>query len=356
MKTRELYLDFIRGIAILLAMGWHFNNTDTGIRLLDYLLIPGRVLGWAGVDLFFVLSGFLIGGLIFNEYKKTGGFRVGRFLIRRAFKIWPILYVYLMLLIISGRYPWESFLLQNLFHVQNYFLTPLAHLWSLAVEEHFYLLFSFCLLILTRSKAKSMRVFLVIIPLVMLTCLLLRFAAYSYPVDLDKIYIQTQYRIDALAFGVGLAYIKTFDQDKFETLAKNKIILAAILFLGITILALFQEDIYFKVTIRYTITYVTAGVMLLYFYRLKFVSERNFVVKGIAWIGVYSYAMYVYQFVVMRVVEALLKKLQITDLPVVTDLVIKYGGAIMLAVVLTKLIERPFLSLRERMFPSYAGS
>jgi peptidoglycan/LPS O-acetylase OafA/YrhL len=356
MKNREIYLDFIRGIAILLAMGWHFNSTNTGVWLVDALLIPGRVLGWAGVDLFFVLSGFLIGGLIFNEYKKTGGFRVGRFLIRRAFKIWPILYVYLMLLLISGRYPWESFLIQNLFHVQNYFLTPLAHLWSLAVEEHFYLLFSFCLLILTKSNAKSMKFFVVIIPMVMLSSLLLRFAAFAYPVDLSKIYIQTQYRVDALAFGVALAYLKTFHQDKFESLAARKITLAILFIIGVTSLILFQEEVYFKVTIRYTITYLTAGVMLLYCYRLNFVSEKNFMVKGFAWIGVYSYAMYVYQFVMMRMVEALLKRLGITSVPGVVDLLIKYGGAIVLAVVLTKLIERPFLSLREKMFPSYAGS
>lgn len=355
MKAREIYLDFLRGIAILLAMGWHFNSTTTGIWLIDLLLIPGRTIGWAGVDLFFVLSGFLIGGLIFNEYQKTGGFRAGRFLIRRAFKIWPILYVYLLLLLVTGRYSWETFLFQNLFHVQNYFLTPVKHLWSLAVEEHFYLLFAFGLLILTRSKSKNIKIFVVALPVILLLCLSLRTIAYFNLTEFSHVYIQTQYRIDALAFGISLAYLNTFHPEKFEWLSGRKIFLFTLLFFGITSLVLFQDYIYFKVTVRYTITYFTAGALLLFCYRIGFVTNRNFIVKGIAWVGVYSYAMYVYQFVMMRVIEALLKKLHVDYVSGIVDLLIKYGGAIILAVILTKLIERPFLALREKLFPSYSS-
>jgi peptidoglycan/LPS O-acetylase OafA/YrhL len=232
MKTREIYLDFVRGIAILLAMGYHFNSSTTGIWVIDLLLIPGRTIGWAGVDLFFVLSGFLIGGLIFKEYHKTGDFRVGRFLIRRAFKIWPILYAYLLLLLITGRYSWETFVFQNLFHVQNYFLTPLSHLWSLAVEEHFYIIFAIGLMIFTRSKTKNIKIFAIALPVILLVAPLLRIIAYSYSIDPNHIQIQTQFRIDALAFGISLAYLNLFHQDKFEWLSSRKIFLAAFFLLG----------------------------------------------------------------------------------------------------------------------------
>jgi peptidoglycan/LPS O-acetylase OafA/YrhL len=96
---------------------------------------------------------------------------------------------------------------------------------------------------------------------------------------------------------------------------------------------------------------------LLYFYivyKLKFINKDNFIVKAVAWVGVYSYAMYVFQFVMMRVVEAVLKKLQITHIPPVLDLFIKYAGAMLLAVLLTKLIESPMLILREKIYPSYS--
>ncbi|OAI02393.1 hypothetical protein A1353_16515 [Methylomonas methanica] len=354
MPIREIYLDFIRGIAILLAMGWHFNNTLTGVWGIDLFLTPGREIGWAGVDLFFVLSGFLIGGLIFNEYQKTGNFRVARFLIRRAFKIWPILYLYLILLLVSGRYSWESFLIQNIFHVQNYFVTPVAHLWSLAVEEHFYLLFAFGLMILIRSKAKNLRVFAIILPVVLVVAAILRIVAYYYSVDPHQIQIQTQFRVDALAAGVLLAYVKTFHQEKFDYLSERKIFTGFLVLAGIYSLVHFKEIEYFKYTAGYTISYLTGVAFLLFCRKLHFIEARNFVVNSIAWIGIYSYAMYVYQFVMIRIVDALLKKFDIPPLSGAIDLFIKYAGAIILAVLLTKLVERPCLSLRDKMFPSYS--
>ncbi|WP_445367262.1 acyltransferase family protein [Methylomonas sp. BW4-1] len=354
-KPREIYLDFVRGIAILLAMGWHFNGSDTGILVLDFLLIPGRMLGWAGVDLFFVLSGFLIGGLIFGEYKKTGGFKVGRFLIRRVFKIWPILYLYLFLLIVSGRYQWEVFLWQNLLHIQNYFLTPLSHLWSLAVEEHFYLVFAIGLVLLKRSKNTDIKVLEIILPIVLVAAFLFRIFAYFYSVDLHHIQIQTQFRIDALASGVCLAYLKTFYQDKFQDIASKKKLMLILFAFLVAMLISFQEYKFFKATIGYSASYLAGALLLLCCYGNEIITARNFVVRWVAWIGVYSYAMYVYQFVMMRLVEAFFKKYHITYESVVFDLFVRYVGTIVLAVMLTKIIEHPFLALREKIFPSYSS-
>src|SRR5438128_1927817 len=83
---RLIYLDVLRAAAILLVLGAHtreFNLPDNtfGHRFFDIW----RNIGWVGVDLFFVLSGFLIGGLLFAEYRKYRGIYFGRFLIRRAF-------------------------------------------------------------------------------------------------------------------------------------------------------------------------------------------------------------------------------------------------------------------------------
>lgn len=134
-------LDFARAIAITLALGWHFY-TPSDFVILNLIQLPGHLIGWAGVDLFFVLSGFLIGGLIFREIDQTGEFNARRFLIRRAFKIWPVLYLYVVLLVLTGRYSPIEIVPQTLFHLQNYWVTPASHLWSLAVEEHFYVFFA----------------------------------------------------------------------------------------------------------------------------------------------------------------------------------------------------------------------
>ncbi|QSB01061.1 acyltransferase [Methylomonas sp. EFPC1] len=353
MKTRETYLDFIRGIAILLAMGWHFNGTLTGISAVDMLLMPGRVLGWAGVDLFFVLSGFLIGGLIFAEYQRTGRFRAGKFLIRRAFKIWPVLYVYLLLLLVSGRYSWETFLLQNVFHVQNYYTTPLKHLWSLAVEEHFYLIFAFGFLMFSKRESGNINAMVLVLPVIWIACLIFRSMAVYYSVDVEKIYFQTHYRIDALAFGMFLAYLKIFKQENFNQVASMKFLLLIIFASGILILIRFDGGPAYKLTVRHTIAYLTAGAFLLYCYRLRVFDRNNLIIKGVAWLGLYSYAMYVYQFVMIRIIEAIVKKFTLFNVTPGMDLIFKYIGAILLAVAVTKLIERPFLVLREKLFPAY---
>src|SRR6185503_20062984 len=80
-RLREL--DFLRGVAILLVLLRHVDLSSFTTNA-----------GWIGVDLFFVLSGFLVSGLLFKEYIKFGNIRVGLFLIRRGFKIYPIYYIF----------------------------------------------------------------------------------------------------------------------------------------------------------------------------------------------------------------------------------------------------------------------
>ena len=138
-EGRRLDLDVVRGLAIVLALGWHFSGVQSGNVVLDALTWPGRSFGWAGVDLFFVLSGFLLGRLVLTEQARTGRFDGRRFTARRLLKLWPVLYLFLAVQALAGPEPATSYLWQNALHVQNYAGTSLTHLWSLAVEEHFYL-------------------------------------------------------------------------------------------------------------------------------------------------------------------------------------------------------------------------
>src|SRR3954471_20438531 len=79
-------LDFLRGIAVILVLFAH-----------HYLISYTGTMGWIGVDLFFVLSGFLVSGLLFAEYKKFGDIHPVRFLIRRGFKIYPLFYLSILI-------------------------------------------------------------------------------------------------------------------------------------------------------------------------------------------------------------------------------------------------------------------
>src|SRR6478736_4827180 len=136
-------LDFLRGIAIILVLLRHippFNFTHN--------------IGWIGVDLFFVLSGFLVSGLLFKEYLKFGDIRPKLFLIRRGFKIYPIYYLfyipYLAPIIMERGWSClaERGFLSDMTFTQN-FINGLGWAnkasWSLAVEEHFYFGLSFFL-------------------------------------------------------------------------------------------------------------------------------------------------------------------------------------------------------------------
>ena len=129
-------IDFLRGIAVLLVVFRHIY--------LEPILIT---VGWVGVDLFFVLSGFLVSNLLFQEYKQTQTVKPIRFLIRRGFKIYPLFYIMIFLLFfieshLNPQYYdiYKARLFNEVLFIQNYHydVTLIGHTWSLAVEEHFY--------------------------------------------------------------------------------------------------------------------------------------------------------------------------------------------------------------------------
>jgi peptidoglycan/LPS O-acetylase OafA/YrhL len=127
-------LDGARGLAVILVMLFHLH-------------IPGLALGWAGVPLFFCLSGFLITGILISNKNKPFSEYIGNFLLNRSLRIFPLFYAYLivnfLMLLILGKstdgYIWFAL------YLQNYIIgltgeTPglLGHTWSLAIEEQFY--------------------------------------------------------------------------------------------------------------------------------------------------------------------------------------------------------------------------
>ena len=137
-------LDSARGLAILLVLIYHGVAAPANAELIGFprYLLRVSELGWVGVNLFFVLSGFLITGILLDTRTQSGFYR--RFYIRRAARILPALYTTLVVLLAAGWISWR-FLILSTFFVANF--APLlgtflqyGPLWSLAVEEHFYLI------------------------------------------------------------------------------------------------------------------------------------------------------------------------------------------------------------------------
>ena len=240
-SPRLAELDFLRGVAILLVLGHHLALTQAGYLqpVFDFLYR----FGWTGVDLFFVLSGFLVGGLLFQEIKQKDHLNVRRFIIRRGFKIWPSYYVYLGVsaLVLLGSDHLSllralKILLPNLLHVQNYCGpvgspggTPmpslhivLIHTWSLAVEEHFYLLLPLLLAFMLQRWPGQLKQFPRIVLFTSAVCLILRCAPphWSYPYA-PGMYL-THLRIDSLFFGVLIAYLYHLRPEVFARLSARQ--------------------------------------------------------------------------------------------------------------------------------------
>jgi peptidoglycan/LPS O-acetylase OafA/YrhL len=131
--------------------------------------------GWTGVDLFFVLSGFLVSGLLFREYATTGAIRPGRFLIRRGLKIYPAFYVlFVVTLVVRHELAiptgvWAT--IGEAAFLQNYHYGLWGHTWSLAVEEHFYILLVVALtsiVAVSRSPFRVLERIFIAVPIVVL--------------------------------------------------------------------------------------------------------------------------------------------------------------------------------------------
>jgi peptidoglycan/LPS O-acetylase OafA/YrhL len=215
-------LDGLRGIAILLVMLYHFAWAAPPVGVLSKVWVFGTTFGWTGVDLFFVLSGFLITGILLESKDGPGYFR--NFYARRVLRIFPLYYGILAItLVVLPRFvsyddPDMRLLLKEQGWLWGYSANVsvavrhgeviwdaawlrLAGLWSLAVEEHFYLVWPLLVWLLSRrSLVRLTTAILVLTPAI-------RLGARLAGVHHETIYMLTIFRADALAMGALLALV-----------------------------------------------------------------------------------------------------------------------------------------------------
>jgi len=149
------FLDGLRSLAILLVVSGHLSADFAGrYGSTLYSRLPFVADGWIGVDLFFVLSGFFIGGQLWKEQSRSGTVDVGRFMIRRGLRIWPLyFFVFIFVLSISvilgsppKEYGWS-----DLVFITNYVNHGLVQgSWSLCTEEQFYIVAPLAIFFFTR--------------------------------------------------------------------------------------------------------------------------------------------------------------------------------------------------------------
>jgi peptidoglycan/LPS O-acetylase OafA/YrhL len=198
-------LDFLRSCAILLVIAGHSANSPRWLS-------PFAYYGWTGVDLFFVLSGVLIGTQLWRELARTGHIRVGRFLLRRGLRIWPLYYSFVALIaaqaVLIGSS--ASGLWADATYLSDYLHSRIAGGWSLSVEEQFYVLAPLSLVTFKRVLNPARMWMVPAAPLLLLN--LARFAQVWHstvpePALRQAMYFHIHTHADGLAVGMILAWV-----------------------------------------------------------------------------------------------------------------------------------------------------
>jgi peptidoglycan/LPS O-acetylase OafA/YrhL len=350
----------MRAIAILWVMLWH-------VRL---VLRPGiwsgaGNYGWMGVDLFFVLSGYLIGSQLLRPYTRGVRPSIGGFYMRRAFRVLP---AYLTVLLFYFAIPtfreapglspaWQFLTFTQNFRIDYAHDQAFSHVWSLCVEEHFYLVLPVLILLLMRrpSFGKAVAVTLGIL------CFGIAIRTYIYihevqvfPRDddafglayVEKIYFPTHTRLDGLLVGVTLATIKTFRPAWWQrAMSHGYLLLVSGGALCACAMWLFRDRLSFPAAVI-GFPLLALGLGLLIASSIAPSSPLS-KVRGFALIAALAYSAYLTHKEIMHLVYTRLPKL--IEAGGWLALAVYFGFSFLVAFVLYLTIERPFLRLRERI-------
>lgn len=361
---RNKRLDVLRCIAIVLVLLFHGN-----IR--SHLSNAG----WVGVDLFFVLSGFLISGLLFAEYKRCSSISFKRFFIRRGLKIYPAYYFFLLIALLARipfhRVPSLISYLSQILYFQNYGPIVWNHTWSLAIEEHFYILLPIFFLLLIRyssDRANPFRLMPWAFVVVAITCLAFRVAAVRMVhsglqshLVYGRIIGPTHERMDSLFFGVLLGYFHHFQPallDRILRPVRNRVALLVLAAACLLPCLVVPVGTAFMLTLGLTLLYFGFGIVLMICLNTYGVLPAWLAVPvsaigaAFAFIGVYSYSIYLWHEEIIAGTPVLLWQFFHLKMGQLTEFVVCFSGSIVFGTLMSRLIEYPVLRLRDRVFPA----
>lgn len=341
-------LDLLRAIAIVWVMLFH--SWIVG-GLGDPYDAAARY-GWMGVDLFFVLSGYLIGYQLLKPLSLGEPLHFGEFYLRRAYRILP---AFLTVLAIYALFPswreapglqpaWQflTFTMNLLIDYQHN--QAFSHAWSLCVEEHFYLLFPLLAWLLTRRRSRALVCSLCVF--VVAAGMLIRGYASVHDKDyLESIYYPTYTRLDGLMAGVLLAAIQSYQPKRWAALQSraNALAVAGLIVIGAAIW-LFRDRSLAPVVFGFPL--LALGFALLV---TAAAGERSFGrwrIPGAGWVAAMSYSLYLSHKLAMHWVARLL-----TTHPQIRGWAafsIYAAVIILFGALLHYGVERPFLRLREQ--------
>lgn len=351
-------LDLLRAIAVAWTMLFH--SFLVGGLGEDWAWLSRY--GWLGVDLFFVLSGYLIGSQVLAPLARGDRLDFGDFYLRRAFRILPAFWVVLAIYLLwpgfreaPGMEPWWKFVTFTMNLSIDYANNAAySHAWSLCVEEHFYLVFPLLAWWLTRKpttwKFVTACAVIVLGGIALRSALWLHFDALDpdRPWFVEDIYYPTWNRLDGLVAGVALATLHVFRPRLWQRLRAhaNLALLAGMLVMALSFW-LFRDRVgLLGNAVGWPVA--SAGLALLVFAgagRDSVIGRWR--VPGAAWLAAVSYSLYLVHKPVFHLVQSAFGA-QLEGRGFIAFAV--YGvAALLAAALLYYAVERPFLKLRRRV-------
>lgn len=344
------WLDGLRAISILLVLMSHFGFQK---------IIPGGL----GVNLFFFISGYIITRNLFIEASnsKNNSFSISKFYIRRLLRLYPPLILVIISIIfiykIKGKYISVSELFACIFYYVNYFVIifgelktlPFGTLWSLAIEEHFYIFYAFFLSRLLKNKDKVIKILCILLLMVLFWRFILVYY-FNITEIIDRrfyTFISTDARIDSILFGCLLSLLETHNSKStiLKRFSSFKCFLLAMLLILFTLVF---RNIQFRETIRYSIQSISFFILFSYI----IYSSRINILKSIlelpilVWIGRISYSLYIWDAPIHSITKDIIFKS--TELPTLISTVSLFLTFITSAITYY-IVEIPIQRFRKRL-------
>ena len=352
-------LDGVRGVAVMLVFISHLHmilSPELTFREVTPWKFINRTFeaGFMGVDIFFVLSGFLITSLLMKDRSTNQKNLFKRFYRRRALRLLPALYALLIADFFVSRWEnfpgdiqwrttWHAVLFLNNWNIVNNFgeaQNDLGHLWSLGIEEQFYLIWPLTIWLLAKLKIPSK----MMIPLILFASLVVmvhRTSLWNDGTSWIILYIRTDTRLDSLLIGAMFAYVYRH----FQVPSKILNSVATLSFLGLVYIKYVLDKSPFIFEMGWTIIALLAGFIILSVAEGVFFIQKVFTWRPLTMIGKVSYGLYLWHMPIF-----VLFGRHVTSGSRPLRLLI----GIILASVVTSLswyfVEKPFLNIKNRRY------
>lgn len=305
-----------------------------------------------GVDLFFLLSGFLITYLLLEEKKKFGKVSFYHFYMRRIFRIWPIFILLIalgpVLVAWTASTPEPNYLMNALF-LGNFetiktelWIFPYAHFWSICIEEHFYLFWPFVVAFVPLKRLLPV-LFAFVGLSIGFRIFIHFFSDYAY----YQVYLNTLSRMDVLVFGAIVAYFYSKKPFHFTLHILARYALFALLIWLMFTLKIYDSSTFFETVFQ---KYLFIGIILLLLLDFQFRTKyafRPFNNPVFSYLGKCSYGIYMYSnIVVLIVVKTIMLPYGNSNLW--WFLFFNFSITLAVSIISFELIERPILKWSRR--------